>query len=989
MSLTAAELRVNIVADTSDAEEGVSSFNDTLKKTARGTAAIGGTLTAAITAPLVGIATAALSSAAAFEQNMNVLQQVLGASTSDMAAMQAEALHLGAVTSFSAGEAAEAMLELGKAGMDTNEIIASVGGVLDLAAAGGISMASAANITANALNAFHLEATQADRIANIFAATANASSADITDLAAGMQAAGFAFANANQPVENLAASLAILTNVGLTGSDAGTALKNAMMRMMNPTQEALAVMKQLNISFYDAQGNMKQLPVIIDMLNASMAGLTAEQRDAALSTIFMSDGMKAMLPLMDQGSTGFNKMVGAVTRTGAATEVAGARMQGLTGGIEYLKGSIDSFLIGAALPFTEQIGAMARRAGDMVSAFGSLSPRVVNTALAIGAAAAAAGPLMLAFSGLLRVLAMINPTVAIVVTAVAALGAAWASNLGGIQEITAQAVSSVQGQFNTLKTAAKNFGTSVKAAFEKTNFPTLDELWNDFKAGDFQTLATTIRSTAFDLMVNLDAELNITAKATVLRDQLVGAVDDMMGAITKLDFGGAQVQANGLRDSLLHTLTQAINGVNWGQGGATFAGLIDSLSSSIAKLDFSGINWADVFKRVFLGPAATALAGLQWVIGSGEFDGLKTAVSGAIGTIPWGDLGTAFAGLGSAILGQLGQIAGDIVGDLSGEFGGLSGLKLPEFKLPKIDVDWGQLTINTVGLLNSVTQSINNIDWLGVGASVGSAILGAVKTGITAIGASIVALNWANDAIASLKLQVAAWALNVGFEIGSALSTIDWIGALVGVDTAIKSAINSVLAGAMSQVGKELNLTFKLPTIDWSTMFGKFAWTDYITSMDWATYVGSLAWGDYVALLDWVTYVTSLSWTSFITNLSWSSFISDVSWSDWIPSFSWGDWIPSLDWSRFIPWLGALGGGAATANATGTPYWQGGLSWVGERGPELVNLPRGSRVYNNGDSMAMAGSGITVNVNVASLSSDMDTETMALRVAKIIQRKMR
>ncbi len=136
-----------------------------------------------------------------------------------------------------------------------------------------------------------------------------------------MQQAGFAFKLANQPVEYLAASLALLTDQGLTGSDAGTALKNAFMRMISPTGEASAVMQDLGISFYDANGNMKQMPDIIGMLNTATEGLTNQQRDAALATIFLSDGMKAIIPLLDAGTEGFNKTVDTVTQVGGDQSV--------------------------------------------------------------------------------------------------------------------------------------------------------------------------------------------------------------------------------------------------------------------------------------------------------------------------------------------------------------------------------------------------------------------------------------------------------------------------------------------------------------------------------------------------------------------------------------------------------------------------------------------------------------------------------------------
>jgi len=146
-------------------------------------------LSLGVTAPLLGIATTAISSAADFQQSMNIMQTVSGATGDQMARMQQQALDLGAQTSFSAGEAAKGMLELSKSGMKAEDIMAAMPGVLDLAAAGGLDVGQAAEIASNALNSFHLPASKAKDVANLFAAAANASSIEVTDMAQSMSQA--------------------------------------------------------------------------------------------------------------------------------------------------------------------------------------------------------------------------------------------------------------------------------------------------------------------------------------------------------------------------------------------------------------------------------------------------------------------------------------------------------------------------------------------------------------------------------------------------------------------------------------------------------------------------------------------------------------------------------------------------------------------------------------------------------------------------------
>jgi len=280
-----------------------------------------------------------------FEQTLNVLGATSGATGAQLEQVAAKAKALGAdltLPATSAQDAAQVMLELSKAGFSVEESMDAAKGALQLSAAAQVDAAKAAQITAGAINAFNLEASDAVRIADLLAAGANASSASMTDLAQGLQQAGFMFHAVGMPVEDLVTSLAALTNVGLTGSDAGTALKNALVRLSNPTAKAAKLMASLGFSAYDANGKMKPLPVLISALQHSLSGMTDEQKNAALGTIFLSDGMKAMIPLLELGADGFNDLKGKVTVAGSAADVAGAQMKGWNGAVASTKSQLET-----------------------------------------------------------------------------------------------------------------------------------------------------------------------------------------------------------------------------------------------------------------------------------------------------------------------------------------------------------------------------------------------------------------------------------------------------------------------------------------------------------------------------------------------------------------------------------------------------------------------------------------------------------------------
>ena len=467
---TIANMNVKLAMDAADFDRGISQVQAKADGLAQGLGKLGTGMSLAVTAPLVGIGAMAINSAADFEQSMNVMAQVSGATADQMAALQAQALNLGAVTSFSAGEAAQAQLELAKAGLDANEVMAAAPGVLDLAAAGGLGLAQAAEIAANAVNTFGLDASSTTDVANMLAAAANASSVEVTDLADGMKMAGAVFSSAGQSIDDLNIAMALLGNNGIKGSDAGTSLKTALMRLTAPTDQAVEVLHNLGVQVYDTQGNMREFPVILADLQQAMYGtnqvtvtssnltqeqaqrmeylkktisstqtqlanyasgiagigqsgeasaaaqnklrqtltaaqaeydklatagsttstvmktLTEEERQQALATIFGADAIRSVSVLMAEGTDGWNEMAGALGVAGAATDVANARMSGMRGAIEYLKGSIDSFLIGAALPFLDAIGRMVRGLADAITWVGQLPEPMRNTAIAVGAA---------------------------------------------------------------------------------------------------------------------------------------------------------------------------------------------------------------------------------------------------------------------------------------------------------------------------------------------------------------------------------------------------------------------------------------------------------------------------------------------------------------------------------------------------------------------------------------------------------------------------
>jgi TP901 family phage tail tape measure protein len=375
------------IDQTAPAQEGMARFG--AAGNVMGAAITGAMLAAG--AAVVGFVGASVNAAGDFQQNMNMLQAASGATAAQMATLGQTAMALGndmTLPGASASDAATAMLELSKAGLTVDQTMAAAKGTLQLAAAAETDAATAAQVVAGALNAFGLEGTAATQIADQLAAGANASAASITDLSQGFQAAGFAFNATGQKTDDLVSALAMLTNVGLTGSDAGTALKNAMMQLMAPTDGAAKTMAQYGINVRDAQGNMLPFRDIIGALQTGLGGLNAAQQESALKTILQGDGMKAMIPLLSAGVAGFDAMKVKVNEAGAAQKMAEAQMQGFNGALAGVGNAVETLqlalgsalipvltiLLNAVSPLINNITTFTQALFGSAEAFASLGP---------------------------------------------------------------------------------------------------------------------------------------------------------------------------------------------------------------------------------------------------------------------------------------------------------------------------------------------------------------------------------------------------------------------------------------------------------------------------------------------------------------------------------------------------------------------------------------------------------------------------------------
>lgn len=335
---------------------------------------------------------AAVMKAADFDQAMSNVQAATHESTGNMERLREAALQAGQDTVYSATESAGAIEELAKAGVSTSDILGGgLSGALDLAAAGGMEVARAAETAASAMTQFGLGGDDVTHIADLLAAGAGKAQGSVDDLGMALNQSGLVAAQTGLSIEEATAGLAAFASAGLTGSDAGTSFKTMLLSLNPRSTEAANLMDSLGISAYDAQGNFIGLENYAGRLQGALSGMSAEQRNATLTTIFGTDAVRAANVLYKQGADGIASWTAKVNDQGYAAETAATRLDNLKGDLEQLGGAFETALIGSGDGSQGALRSMTQGVTSVVNAYNELPAAGKNAASGLLAVTAVTG----------------------------------------------------------------------------------------------------------------------------------------------------------------------------------------------------------------------------------------------------------------------------------------------------------------------------------------------------------------------------------------------------------------------------------------------------------------------------------------------------------------------------------------------------------------------------------------------------------------------
>lgn len=376
---------------------------------------VGSKLTMGVTTPLLAVGAAAVKTGGSFEAQMNKVGSVTGASTKDFTAMKQEAIDLGQKTVFSASQAATGMENLGSAGFSAKETMKAIPGVLNLAAVSGGDVATASENAASALRGFGLSANQSGHVADVFASAAAHTNAETSDMGEAMKYAAAPAHSLGISLEDTAASVGIMSNAGIKGSQAGTTLRSALLSLANPSKNAAGVIKDLGMKFFDSQGKMKPMSAVIGELRDKTAGMTKEQKASTLATLFGKESVSGMMALVDAGPNKLQKMSDSFKNSGgSAKEMADKMNKGPKASIDAMMGSVESLAIKVTETLSPVIIKATKIMGNMVDVLTNSSPATKKFVIALAGIAAAVGPALFVIGKLLDTVSKIPARIAIV-----------------------------------------------------------------------------------------------------------------------------------------------------------------------------------------------------------------------------------------------------------------------------------------------------------------------------------------------------------------------------------------------------------------------------------------------------------------------------------------------------------------------------------------------------------------------------------------------
>lgn len=375
-----------------DAEGNASSSTSKIGGAFKTVGKVAKTAMAAGSAAAAAFTKTSIDSGMNFDTAMSQVAATMGTTVEKIENVKTKAEEMGRTTKYTATEAAEGMNILAQAGLSADEQISGIGTVLNLASAGAMSLEESASYTAGAVKGFGDSMSNASYYADLMAKGATLANTDVRGLGEAFSGSAATAKNYGQAADSVTLSLLRLAEQNVTGSEASTALNRAMADLYTPTDDASKALDQLKVSAYKTNGEAKDFNDLVDELNGSLQGMTAEQKNNALATIFTTQGLQAFNKMTASSDATVQKFwKGIQDSSGSAAQQAATQLDNLKGDITLLSSATEGLELGFYNTFsgairgaikgvTSEVSGLAEamESGGISGAFSKLAQDAIN-----------------------------------------------------------------------------------------------------------------------------------------------------------------------------------------------------------------------------------------------------------------------------------------------------------------------------------------------------------------------------------------------------------------------------------------------------------------------------------------------------------------------------------------------------------------------------------------------------------------------------------
>ena len=569
----------------------------------------------------VGLGTAAVKTAANFDASMSQVQATMGLTKDSTSKLNGETVNtmdalsklartMGKDTKFSASEAADAINILAMAGMDTDDIYSALPATLNLAAAGNIGIAQAADYATGIMSGFGMKTQDASKVADVLAVTASSAKGSVSDFGAGLaQAAGQASIT-GQSFEDTATALGILGNHNISAAEGGNMLQRVLKNLYQPTSTAKDALDALGVSAYDSEGKARPLQEVLTDLRGKLGELSEEDYNTVMGQIFDTASLRGANFLIQDSGEAFDNLRAKIGgASGAAEKMAEVQQDNLQGQLTILKSQLEELAISFGELLMPKIREVVGKIQDFVDKLNNMDEGQKQAIIRIGLVVAAAGPLLIALGKMIIFTGQVSTQIGNMVE--------WYTKAGGASGILAKAQTGLSSAFSFLTSPIgivigviavlvaafihlwrtnEDFRNAIIAIWER-----IKGAFQEFVGGiqerlsamgiSFQSITQTI-SAIWDGFCNLLApvfEAAFGIIATVLETAfgvITGLLDVFIGA-----YNGNWTQ--------LWTGVQEIFGAVWEGIKGIFSGVLAALQGvADVFLGWFGTSWTELWTNV-------------------------------------------------------------------------------------------------------------------------------------------------------------------------------------------------------------------------------------------------------------------------------------------------------------------------------------------------------------------------------------------------------